>query len=267
MSNQPLNPNTTRNIIIAALVVVMIPGLFTGFWLILNPSGPTFSFVKTDQFTVAEAIFGGTSSNATNYINMTIQNTGASAWTLTKTAQVNDINHTVSSTYGLTCANGASITVKIANVNWISGNEYSMVLLDTTGNKFTYEATANPGGHSPDPNPNPNNIPSVPSPSSADSLPLWLITSLIDIILVEALLGVVFVEVIVLHRRYSRHEVSASADPPKPLSIFKSRNFTFAVLEILLILMILVALLAFWLVWSYLNPPLTFSWILARAPL
>jgi hypothetical protein len=237
----------------------MILGSFTGLWLILNPSGSTFAFVKTDQFNIVEVIFGGTSSNASNYINMTIQNTGASAWTLTKTAQVNGINHTVSSTYGLTCANTEFITVKIANVNWISGNEYSMVLLDTTGNKFTYEATANPGGHSPDPNP--NHVPSVPSPSPPSLIAIivsdvtdapLIVASLVAIAEIAAGMGVIIY--IARVQKLIQHDWSA------PISARAT-----AVLGILMFLLSLAACITFLLVYWYLTPPLTFSRILAYA--
>ena len=72
----------------------------------------------------------------------------------------------------MTCANGCSITIKINNVNGISGDQYNIALLLTDGTKITYVATATPGGHSGDSNPNPNNVPSVlsvPSPSPPPS--------------------------------------------------------------------------------------------------
>jgi len=150
LSNQPLNPNTTRIIIIAVLVVVMILGVLTALWLILNPRGPTFAFTKNDIFAVTGIVFGGSPSNATNYVDVTIQNSGSLTWTLQSKAQVNSVTGLkVSSTYGArvpTCASGYSITVKIANVNWTDGSQYFTTLLLTDGNKFSYIATATPGG-------------------------------------------------------------------------------------------------------------------------
>jgi hypothetical protein len=255
--NQPLNPHTTRVIIFAVLVVVVILGLLTAVWLTLNPRGPTFAFTKSDEFTITGVVFGGISSNATNYINMTIQNIGSSPWTLTNTAQVNSATSlTVSSTYGLTCAQGYSITIKIANVNWISGNQYSITLLLTDGNKITYFATAAPGGHSPNPNPNPNNIPSVPSPTPPSPIAMFVTDNPLIVASFIAIAEiVVLVVVFVYFRVRAQHNVSTSANPLKPPSILLSDDMI-----ILAALMIFcVACITFYLVLSYLTPPLTFS--------
>jgi hypothetical protein len=241
LSNQPLNPNTPRIIIIVVLVVVVILGSLTAVWLILNPRGPTFAFTKTDQFNVVEVVFGGTSSDATNYINMTIQNTGSSPWTLTNTAQVNSVTGLkVSSTYGLTCDYGSSITVKIANVNWITGNVYSMKLLLTDGNIIYYMANAKPGGHSPDPNPNPNNVPSVPSPSPPSPIAMFVTDNPLIAASLSALAEIaVGLGVLV----YIRKHVNYASDDMIGLTVC----------------VIFLAALTFCLVYEYLTPPLTFS--------
>jgi len=258
LSNQPLNPNTKKDTIIAALVaVVIILGLVTGLWLILNQPEQNLGFTKIDQFSVASIVFGGTPSNATDYINMTIQNTGSSPWTLTDTAQVDSVTGlTVSSTYGLTCAPGYSITIKIANLNWISGNQYSITLLLTDGNKITYVATAAPSGHSPDPNPNPNNIPSVPSPSPPSPIAMFVTDNPLIIASLIAIAEVVVLMVaLVYFRLRAQHNVSTPADPLKPPSILLSGDMI-----ILAALMIFcIACITFYLVLSYLTPPLTFS--------
>jgi hypothetical protein len=232
----------------------MILGLFTGLWLILNPSRPTFTFVKTDQYNVAVIVFGGTPSNATNYINMTIQNTGSHWWTITNPAQVNSVwGLKVSSTYGLTCVGGASITVKIANVNWITGNQYSMVLLLTDGTKITWVATATPGGHSSDPNP------SIPQPIPGPSLIAIIVADVFSPLFVASLVAmaeiVVLVGVLVYIRKHSQQDVSAPADLPKPPPILASTEIT-----ILAAFMIFIAsFITFCIVYSYLLPPLVFS--------
>ena len=104
---------------------------------------PPFSFDDSDRpFDIASVSFFGTSATVPNYINMTIQNTSRFPWTLTDTAKVNGKNYTVSSTYGLTCVQGYSITIKIANVNWTSGNQYSIALLLTSGLEIGSVCTA-----------------------------------------------------------------------------------------------------------------------------
>jgi len=104
---------------------------------------PPFNFDDSSRLVnIASVSFSGTSATATNYINMTIQNTSRLPWTLTDTAKVNGKDYTATSTYGLTCVQGYSITIKIANVNWISGNHYSIALILTSGFKITYDCTA-----------------------------------------------------------------------------------------------------------------------------
>ncbi len=119
------------------------------------------------QFNVASMTFTGASANAPNYINMTIQNTGSSSFTLTDKAQVSydtgvTVNNktqvksltglTVTSTGNkgyLNCTGGKSIKISItmsaanpATGGWVSGTHYSIVLLMTEGTKITTVAMA-----------------------------------------------------------------------------------------------------------------------------
>jgi hypothetical protein len=105
----------------------------------------SIKLVKTDQFNVASLTFGGISNAAGNYINMTIQNTGSSSWTLNTTGEVNGvIGYAISAWtgYSLTVGAGGSTIVKVANVGWVSGNQYVIELLTTSGTKITYVADA-----------------------------------------------------------------------------------------------------------------------------
>ena len=216
----------------------MILGLLTALWLILNSGGPTFAFVKTDEFTVASTVFGGTSSSATNYINVTIQNTGSSTWTLQSKAQVNNVTSLkVSSTYGLTCVPNYSITVKIANVNWTDGNQYLITLLLTDGNKITYVAGATPGGQSPDPYPG-----NVTAPSPMEIIGSALVTYAPEIVALLSATAEIAVGLGVLVYITRKH-VNYDAD-----------MIGFAVCMI-----VLAAGITFTLVLVYLTPPLTFS--------
>jgi hypothetical protein len=115
-------------------------------WMLGNlTSGEGFTFTKTDQFNVASLTFGGTSNTAGNYINMTIQNTGTSSWTLDATGMVNGVTGYVISAWtgcSLTVGAGGSIIIKIANVGWISGYQYSIELSTTSSTEITYVANA-----------------------------------------------------------------------------------------------------------------------------
>jgi hypothetical protein len=104
----------------------------------------TFSFMKTDEFNVASVTFLPVGGPYTS-INMTIQNTGSSSWTVTTPGQVNTLTNvavTASGTSGsLTCPAGSAIGVKLTT-NAQSGYKYSITLLLSDGNKITYLATA-----------------------------------------------------------------------------------------------------------------------------
>jgi hypothetical protein len=102
--------------------------------------------------------FVGTSGSATsNQINMTIQNTGSSSWTLQGTAQVNSVTGLkVAAWYppynagktptALNCTNGNSVRIYILTTSapWVSGNQYTITIYMTDGTKITYVGTTAP---------------------------------------------------------------------------------------------------------------------------
>lgn len=110
---------------------------------------PTFSFDGSNRlFNIVSVSFSGTSATAPNYINMTIQNTGVVPWTLTNTAQVNSLTGLAVKSIGngaatnLNCTNGKQIGISITmTTGWVSGNQYSVVLLMTDGFEITYVCT------------------------------------------------------------------------------------------------------------------------------
>jgi flagellin-like protein len=140
-SRKALSPVIASIILVAVTVAVSIA---VAAWM----GALTFSFTKTDQFSVTSMSFSGSSGTAnTNYINMTIQNTGSSPWTIQSTAQVNSITGLTVISIGkgaLNCTNGKSISISITmnKGGWASGNVYYVTLLFTDGNKITYQATA-----------------------------------------------------------------------------------------------------------------------------
>jgi flagellin-like protein len=132
-SRKALSPVIASIILVAVTVAVSIA---VAAWM----GALTFSFTKTDQFNVASMTFV-----KSGYINMTIQNTGSSPWTLTNTAQVNSLTGQtvapVSPNTTLTCKNGGSIYISITT-SWTSGSQYSVTLLLSDGNKITYVSSA-----------------------------------------------------------------------------------------------------------------------------
>jgi hypothetical protein len=124
-------------------------GLLSGMYLSPILSPPVGS-PRIYQFNVASMTFSGVSGTAPNYINMTIQNIGASPWTLTNTAQVNSVTGLAVTDYSVmnggayNCTNGNSIRIgiKMTPTAWASGNQYSITLLTTSGSKITYVASA-----------------------------------------------------------------------------------------------------------------------------
>ena len=108
----------------------------------------SINLTKTDQFNVASVVFTGASSFYAG-INMSIQNTGSSGWTITSPAQINS-NTNVPLTYtgtgadSFTCDTGKFIDVLLIPPAGflISGNQYAITLLLSDCNKITYVATA-----------------------------------------------------------------------------------------------------------------------------
>jgi flagellin-like protein len=137
-SKKALSPVVAAIILIAVTVAVSIA---VAAWM----GALTFTFMKTDQFNVNSMMFGGVSPN--QYINMTLQNTGTSPWTLSSTGQVN--GKTVS---GITAWTGYKLTVGAGNLTivkipytWTNGNSYSVQLQTTGGTKITYVQNAPTG--------------------------------------------------------------------------------------------------------------------------
>jgi flagellin-like protein len=140
-SRKALSPVIASIILVAVTVAVSIA---VAAWM----GALTFSFTKNDQFTVNSVTFFGTTPTYTE-INMTIQNTGASSWTIQSTAQVNSLTNVQVISMGnkpatpmsFNCTNGNAIRVSLIT-GATSGNQYSITLLLTDGNKITYVATA-----------------------------------------------------------------------------------------------------------------------------
>ena len=136
-SRKALSPVIASIILVAVTVAVSIA---VAAWM----GALTFSFTKTDRFTVTSMTFYGTAPSY-SAINMTIQNTGSSSWTIQATGQVNSLTNIVVKSCGnggnLNCTNGKTISIYLTTP-CTSRNQYSITLLLTDGNKISYVANA-----------------------------------------------------------------------------------------------------------------------------
>jgi flagellin-like protein len=129
--------------VVATVILVAVTlavSITCGAWM----GGLTYSFAKNDQFTVNSVVFTGTSPNY-NGINTSIQNTGSSSWTVGSPGHINSASNVVVTASGaantLTAAAGKTIYVQLA-YTCTSGNQYTVTLLMTDGNRISYVATA-----------------------------------------------------------------------------------------------------------------------------
>jgi hypothetical protein len=140
---------------IAILILGLIVALASGILYCYLPQimGPKLVFApfNTHPFNVASISFTGTSATAPNYINMTIQNTGDSSWTLNNTAQVNSVTgltafvKSIDNRGALNCTDGKSIKISITmptSAPWKDGQQYSITMYTVNGFKLSYVATA-----------------------------------------------------------------------------------------------------------------------------
>jgi flagellin-like protein len=141
-SRRALSPVIASIILVAVTVAVSIA---VAAWM----GALTFSFTKTDQFTVKTMAFYSTSgASPYSQINMTIQNTGSSSWTIVSPATVNSLTNVVvspnwynSTLTTMTCKAGGIIYIKLATT-CTTGNNYAATVFLSDGNKITYTAPA-----------------------------------------------------------------------------------------------------------------------------
>jgi flagellin-like protein len=133
-SRKALSPVVAAIILIAVTVAVSIA---VAAWM----GALTFTFMQTEQVSITNMAFGGTTNTTANTIVLTVKNTGAGKVTITQ-ATLNGAVHT-DTTFPAELASGATSTVTLNNVNWISGNTYRVVLQSSTGtNVASYEKKA-----------------------------------------------------------------------------------------------------------------------------
>jgi hypothetical protein len=104
----------------------------------------TFTFTKTEELKITGILWGS------NFANLTVTNTGASALTISgvkvdQSATTGTIEGTSIPTNTYTLAKGATKTLQIYNTgepdNWASGTKYTFAVLTAAGNQYEYPAT------------------------------------------------------------------------------------------------------------------------------
>jgi flagellin-like protein len=126
-SRKALSPVVAAIILIAVTVAVSIA---VAAWM----GALTFTFMQTEQVSITNMAFSGTSNTSSNDIVLTVKNTGSSKATIS-VVYLNDAVYsdvTLSPSSGELAA-GATGSVTLNDVTWISGNSYKVVLQSSTG--------------------------------------------------------------------------------------------------------------------------------------
>ncbi len=139
-SKKALSPVVAAIILIAVTVAVSIA---VAAWM----GSMTFTFMETEQLTITNVAFSGTDNKV---ITATVLNTGTTD-VIISAANVAGYNVTtnavVITSSPITLGKGTTTPVEMtlaagATNGWISGSSYSIELISTKGNKFSYTATA-----------------------------------------------------------------------------------------------------------------------------
>ncbi|HVP27112.1 MAG TPA: archaellin/type IV pilin N-terminal domain-containing protein [Candidatus Bathyarchaeia archaeon] len=138
-SKKALSPVVASIILIAVTVAVSIA---VAAWM----GALTIGFMGSSSITITDTRFYPTSGSGSpsNYINITLKNTG------TKTVTINQIkiNNAIKNTLvgNLTLVPGDSgRVIRISNVDWVNGNPYKIDLYDTSGNAVGSTQQNSPG--------------------------------------------------------------------------------------------------------------------------
>jgi archaeal type IV pilus assembly protein PilA len=128
-STKALSPVVASIILIAVTVAVSIA---VAVWM----GALTTGFMQTEQAQIVGVNFGGSGAN----ITLSVTNTGTNSLTLTS-ATVNGATAAITGAPQTIAGNtqGASVVLTSA---WASGNAYTIKLVSSKGNTFTYVANA-----------------------------------------------------------------------------------------------------------------------------
>ena len=135
-SKKALSPVVAAIILIAVTVAVSIA---VAAWM----GSLTFTFMETEACKLTGVEFSALGSNG--YLNVTIMNTGTTDVTVSAVTVAGSGITTTSTIVGTTedLAKGSTTVVDIdLGGAWIAGKAYTVELVSTKGNKFTYTATS-----------------------------------------------------------------------------------------------------------------------------
>jgi len=125
-SKKALSPVVASIILIAVTVAVSIA---VAAWM----GALTIGFMGSSSITITDYHFYTASPNATNYITITMKNTGTKQVTIAN-VKVNNSVKTFSPAVNATLNAGAvGVILKIENVGWSNGNPYKIDLFDSSG--------------------------------------------------------------------------------------------------------------------------------------
>ena len=125
-SKKALSPVVASIILIAVTVAVSIA---VAAWM----GALTIGFMGSSSITITDYSFQGTSGSGTNYINITMKNTGTKQ-VIISNVKVNNVVKTFSDTFSHTLNPGDTGKIlKIESVGWSNGNPYKIDLFDSSG--------------------------------------------------------------------------------------------------------------------------------------
>ena len=137
-NKKALSPVVASIILIAVTVAVSIA---VAAWM----GALTFTFTQTEELSITQMTFSGTSGASNNTIVLTVKNTGTSSVTISS-VYVNDNSKTFSCSFSsnqLSAGSSGTITVYMGSTGWSTGNKYRVVIQSSTGkNVASYEKVA-----------------------------------------------------------------------------------------------------------------------------
>jgi len=133
-SRKALSPVVAAIILIAVTVAVSIA---VAAWM----GSLTFTFMSTEEIKITSVNFSAVGGN--KGLNVTVMNTGTTDVAIVAAVTVSGYGVTGGTTLADTVGKGEPKTFDInLDAAWTDGKTYTVELLSTKGNKFTYTATA-----------------------------------------------------------------------------------------------------------------------------
>jgi flagellin-like protein len=134
-SKKALSPVVAAIILIAVTVAVSIA---VAAWM----GSLTFTFMETEELKITSVNFSTVGTNG--WLNVTVMNTGTTDVSIVANVAVSGYQVTGGTTTADTVGKGDTYTfdIDLGTESWVDGKVYTVELLSTKGNKFTYTETA-----------------------------------------------------------------------------------------------------------------------------